>query len=147
LSKGLGAPVGSLVVCDADRAGEARVLRHRLGGGWRQAGILAAAGLYALEHHIGRLADDHTRARRLATTLAEAVPDICDPAAVETNIIRLDLHGTGIGAEELAGKARAEGVLVSTVDDAVRVVTHLDVDDAGCEYAAGVLRRILVDRS
>src|SRR4029453_6121185 len=79
LSKGLGAPVGSLVVCDANRADEARELRHRLGGGWRQAGILAAAGLYALEHHVARLADDHARARRLATTLAEAVPDICDP--------------------------------------------------------------------
>jgi len=147
LSKGLGAPVGSLVVCDADRADEARVLRHRLGGGWRQAGILAAAGLYALEHHIARLADDHARARRLATTLAEAVPDSCDPAAVETNIVRLDLHGTGIGGGELADKARAEGVLISAVGDVVRLVTHLDVDDAGCDHAAGVLRRLLVDKS
>ena len=111
------------------------------------AGILAAAGLYALEHHVARLADDHARARRLATTLAEAVPDICDPAAVETNIVRLDLHGTGVGGEELADKARPEGVLVSAVGDVVRLVTHLDVDDAGCDHAAVVLRRILVDKS
>ncbi len=143
LSKGLGAPVGSLVVCDADIAAEARDLRNRLGGGWRQAGILAGAGLYALEHHIQRLVDDHERARRLATALAEVAPGICDASLVETNIVRLDLAGTGIDGEELADKARAEGVLISVVGDAIRLVTHLDVDDAGSARATRVLTRIL----
>jgi threonine aldolase len=146
LSKGLGAPVGSVVVCDADRAAEARELRHRLGGAWRQAGILAAAGLYALEHHVQRLADDHARARQLAAALAGTSPGVCDPRTVETNIVRLDLRGTGMDGEELADKARTDGVLISAVGDAVRLVTHLDVDDDGCKRAASVLTRILAGK-
>ena len=83
LSKGLGAPVGSLVVTSAERAAEARVMRRRLGGGMRQAGILAAAGSYALDHHLERLAEDHEHARLLAEACG------VDPASVETNIVLL----------------------------------------------------------
>src|SRR5690606_873440 len=89
LSKGLGAPVGSVVVSTAERIATARVIRKRLGGGMRRAGIPAAAGRYALAHHIGRLADDHARARRLADALAPF--GVVDPATVRTNIVVLDL--------------------------------------------------------
>ncbi|HKE52481.1 MAG TPA: GntG family PLP-dependent aldolase, partial [Actinomycetes bacterium] len=147
LSKGLGAPIGSLVICDADRYQEARVIRHRFGGAWRQAGILAAAGLYALRYHIDRLAEDHARARRLATALAEAAPGVCDPADVETNMVLLDLAPAGISAAELEEKARAEGVLVSGMGgEVIRLVTHLDIDDAGCARAMDVLTAALVKR-
>jgi threonine aldolase len=134
LSKGLGAPVGSLVLCPADRASEARVLRRRLGGGWRQAGVLAAAGLHAVHHHVERLADDHARARRLADAVG------VDPATVDTNIVALPVPD----AVAFAADARVDGVLMSVVGPRrVRLVTHLDVDDAGVEHAAKVLGRLL----
>jgi threonine aldolase len=144
LSKGLGAPVGSLVVTDAARAAEARVLRKRLGGGMRQVGVLAAAGRYALEHHVERLAEDHARARRIADTVADAVDGVVEPALVETNIVPLDLTGAALDGPQLAEKARADGVLVSVVGPRrARVVTHLDVDDADVDRAAQVLARLL----
>lgn len=144
LSKGLGAPVGSVVVTDAARAAEARVLRKRLGGGMRQAGVLAAAGLWALEHHVERLADDHARAASIAATVAEAAPDVVDPAAVETNIVPLDLTSSSLDGPELAAAARDEGVLLSVVGPRrARLVTHLDVDDAGAARAAEVVARLL----
>jgi threonine aldolase len=147
LSKGLGAPVGSLVVCDADRYEEAREIRHRLGGAWRQAGVLAAAGSYALEHHVDRIAEDHNRAQQLATALADAVPGACDPGEVETNVVLLDLARTGIGAAELEEKARADGVLIADMTrGVVRLVTHLDIDDAACTRAIEVLTAALVKR-
>ncbi len=136
LSKGLGAPVGSLVVTDAARASEARVLRKRLGGGMRQAGVLAAAGSYALEHQFERLADDHRRAAQIGDRLG--VP------AVETNIVPVELAGTRWDGPSLAVAARDEGVLISVVGPAkVRLVTHLDVDDADTEHAASVVGRLL----
>jgi threonine aldolase len=136
LSKGLGAPVGSLVLCTEDAAAEARVLKRRLGGGWRQAGILAAAGLHAVTHHVERLADDHARARRLAEMLS------LDPAGVETNIVKIDVAD----APALAASAKAEGVLVSvTSPTRIRLVTHLDVDDAGIEHAAKVVAPLLMN--
>ena len=144
LSKGLGAPVGSLVVGSAEQVATARVLRRRLGGGMRQAGILAAAGSYALRHHLARLADDHGRAARLAERLADAAPEVVDPAAVETNIVPLDLTKTRYDGPALAALARADGVLRSVVGPVrVRCVTHLGVDDAGIELAATVLSRAL----
>jgi len=147
LSKGLGAPVGSLVASSAERVAQARWWRKRLGGGMRQVGVLAAAGLHALDHHLDRLADDHARARALARRLAEAVPGIVDPAHVQTNIVVLDLSRTALTGAELAAKARAEGVLVSALGPRVaRLVTHLDVDDAGCARAATVLVRLLSPR-
>ena len=144
LSKGLGAPVGSLVVTDAARAAEARVLRKRLGGGMRQAGVLAAAGSWALEHHVERLADDHARARRVAQTIADAAPGVVDPALVETNLVPLDLSGTPLDGPQLAAAAREQGVLLSVLSPSrARLVTHLDVDDAAATTAGEVVARLL----
>jgi threonine aldolase len=141
LSKGLGAPVGSLVISDAARIERARVLRKRMGGGMRQAGILAAAGRYALRHHISRLAVDHVRAARLATALAPF--GVVDAARVRTNIVPLDLRGTPIDAPTLGAAAAAEGVLVSVLGPRTgRLVTHLDLDDAGIDRAIDVLRAV-----
>lgn len=143
LSKGLGAPIGSVLLCRTEYAEEARVIRHRLGGGMRQAGVIAAGGLYALRHHLSRLAEDHDRAARLATRLAAAAPS-CDPATVETNLVPLDLTESGHNAPALAAAARSQGVLISVVGPRrARLVTHLDVDDAGIDRAADVLSRLL----
>jgi threonine aldolase len=144
LSKGLGAPVGSLLAGTAEQVAEARVWRKRLGGGWRQAGVLAAAGLHAVEHHVDRLVTDHDNARTLAVRLGEALPGVVDVSAVETNILVLDLATSGRSASEVAGRARQEGVLVSVLSpSALRLVTHLDVDAAACRRAGEVLLRAL----
>ncbi len=140
LSKGLGAPVGSLLVSSTERVAEGRRLRRSLGGGMRQAGVLAAAGLHALDHHLVRLADDHARARRLAEGLAP----YADSSATETNIVRLDLSDAPVSAADLASKAGEEGVRCNaTGPSTVRLVTHLDVDDAGVDRALAVLRPLL----
>lgn len=142
LSKGLGAPVGSLVVSSRERIERARVLRKRMGGGMRQVGVLAAAGDHALTHHIGRLADDHARARRLADALAPF--GIVDAGRVVTNIVPLDLTKSTVDAPSLGAAARGRGVLVSVLGPRVgRLVTHLDVDDAGIDRAIEVLTGIL----
>jgi threonine aldolase len=142
LSKGLGAPVGSLVVSTGERIARARVLRKRMGGGMRQVGILAAAGDYALTHHIGRLADDHVRARRLAEALAPF--GIVDAGRVVTNIVPLDFTKSTVDAPTLGAAARERGVLVSVLGPRVgRLVTHLDVDDAGIDRAVDVLTGLL----
>jgi threonine aldolase len=134
LSKGLGAPVGSVLVSSAERIGVGRLWRKRLGGGMRQAGVLAAAGLYALDHHVERLAEDHEHARLLAKRLG------ADESAVETNMVVLD----DVPAPMLAEGAKAQGVLVSQVSARrIRLVTHLDVDRAGIERAADVLAELL----
>ncbi len=144
LSKGLGAPVGSLVVGSTEHVSTARVLRRRLGGGMRQAGVLAAAGRYALRHHLERLAEDHARARRLAERVADAAPEVVDPALVETNIVPLDLTKTGYDGPALAARAKADGVLLSVVGPRrVRLVTHLDLDDAAVDHAGAVVARSL----
>jgi threonine aldolase len=144
LSKGLGAPVGSVLVGSAERIAQARVWRKRYGGGMRQVGVLAAAGRYALDHHLARLADDHARARRLADAVAAVRPEIVDPATVETNIVALDLAPAGLAAADVAAAARDSGVLVSVLGPRrLRLVTHLDVDDDACEHAAGVLAKVL----
>jgi threonine aldolase len=146
LSKGLGAPVGSLVVMkDADRLEPARELRHRLGGAMRQAGVIAAGGLYAVRHHMARLADDHARARLLADGIADAAPTVVDPASVETNIVVLDLAVARIDAAGLTEVCQSEGVLVSSLAPRrVRLVTHLDVDDEGAHRALSVIRSALL---
>jgi threonine aldolase len=134
LSKGLGAPVGSVLVSSADRIVEARVWRKRYGAGMRQAGILAAAGLYALEHNIERLADDHTRAQRLAAALG------ADPQTVDTNIVVLDVAD----AASVAAAAAERDVLVSALGPRfLRLVTHLDFDDDGLDRAIEVLQSAL----
>jgi threonine aldolase len=142
LSKGLGAPVGSVLVASAARVADARVLRKRLGGGMRQAGILAAAGLYALEHNIERLAEDHRRARWVAEQLQSY--GVADPSMVDTNVVVLDLRRTSWSAVDLAAAAREQSVLLSVVGpQRMRLLTHLDVDDDGCALATKVLAGLL----
>ncbi len=144
LSKGLGAPVGSVLVSSADAVARARVWRKRYGGGMRQVGVLAAAGEYALDHHVDRLADDHARAAAIAAACAAARPGVVDPASVQTNIVVLDLAGTGLTAPALVESCRADGVLMSAFGvRRVRLVTHLDVDDAATASAAAVIARHL----
>jgi threonine aldolase len=134
LSKGLGAPVGSVLVASADRIAEARVWRKRYGAGMRQVGILAAAGLYALEHHIDRLAEDHARARRIAEGLG------ADPGDVDTNIVIVEVAD----AAAVAVAAAEEGVLASAIGPRLlRLVTHMDLDDTAVEQALGVLRPLV----
>lgn len=143
LSKGLGAPIGSVLVSSRERIAGARVWRKRYGAGMRQVGILAAAGLYALDHHVQRLADDHARARRLAEAIALVRPDVVAPATVQTNIIVLDLRA-GPLAPALAAAALARGVAVSVLGERVaRLVTHLDVDDDQIDRAGQVLCDLL----
>jgi len=128
LSKGLGAPIGSVLVGSGSAIAEARVWRKRLGGGWRQAGVLAAGGLFALEHHMHRLADDHARARRLADALQLPVPD--------TNIVPVPVTDPAATMQA----CRAAGVRIGMLAPGMlRAVTHLDVDDAGIERAIRVL--------
>ena len=130
LSKGLGAPVGSLTLGTAEAMGQTRVRRKRMGGGMRQVGVLAAAGLYALDHHLERLAEDHAHARLLAEACG------VDPDGVDTNIVVVPRDD----APAFVARAREEGVLVSAVGPStVRLVTHLDVDRAQVEKAASVL--------
>lgn len=143
LSKGLGAPVGSVVVGSAERIAQARVVRKRMGGGMRQAGVLAAAGRYALRQHVDRLAEDHVRAARLAEALA---PFGVLAGPVRTNIVPLDLTKCGFDAPGLSSVARDQGVLVSVLGPrAARLVTHHDLDDAGVdrtiEVLTGIFRR------
>ncbi|MGY2084485.1 threonine aldolase family protein [Blastococcus sp. SYSU DS0539] len=134
LSKGLGAPVGSVLVASAERIATARLWRKRLGGGMRQAGVLAAAGLHALDVHLPRLAEDHEHAQLLAKRLG------VDPANVETNMVVVD----DVPAPMVAEAAKAHGVLVGQVGPRrLRLVTHLDVDRAGIDRAADVLAELL----
>jgi threonine aldolase len=132
LSKGLGAPVGSLVIGSAELIGRARLTRKRLGGGMRQAGFLAAAGLYALDHHIDRMAVDHERAGRIAEAL--------QPWSRwgGTNIVYLDLE---VDAPPVAEQALAIGVRAGP--RTIRMITHLDVDDAAVDRAIDALRKII----
>jgi threonine aldolase len=134
LSKGLGAPIGSLVLGSAEMIDEARVRRKRMGGGMRQVGVLAAAGLYALDHHLERMAEDHDHAR----VIAEACG--VDPASVPTNIVVVDVPS----APEVVAAATEQGVRVGAVGpQRVRLLTHLDVTREDAEQAAKVLGSIL----
>jgi threonine aldolase len=142
LSKGLGAPVGSLVVSSAERIAQARWIRKRMGGGMRQAGILAAAGRYALANNIERLAVDHARARRLAEALAPF--GVVDAARVRTNIVVLDLTKSTVDGAAFGAAARASGVLVSVLGPrTARLITHLDLTDDAVDRAIEVLTGIL----
>jgi len=133
-SKGLGTPVGSVLVSSAERIATARLWRKRLGGGMRQVGVLAAAALYALDHHLDRLAEDHEHAQLLAKRLG------VDPSTVQTNMVVLD----GVAAPVIAEAAKAQGVLVSQVSARrIRMVLHLDVDRASVDRAADVLSELL----
>lgn len=139
LSKGLCAPVGSMLVGSAELMESARIYRKALGGGMRQAGVLAAAGLIALEKMTGRLHEDHANARLLAEALANVEGVSTDLDAVETNIVVFRLTGE-VAGEELVSRMAARGVLVSTVGpNTVRLVTHNDVSRGACIRAAEIL--------
>jgi threonine aldolase len=142
VSKGLGAPVGSLVCGPRDLIREARRLKILYGGGWRQAGILAAAGLVALEEGPKRLHEDHERARRLAAGVAEILPGSIDPGDVETNMVFVDTAAVGIDPLEAIARLREEGVGATYVAGKVRMVTHVDVTDEGVGIAIEAWRRV-----
>lgn len=141
-SKGLGAPVGSMLLADAATIARARVQRKRLGGGWRQAGVLAAAASHALDHHLDRLADDHRAARAFAERVAERAPAAVHPDAVQTNIVVLDTGDHP--AAGIAAEAARQGVAVSALGPRmVRAVTHLDVTVEECTRAGAVVGDLL----
>ncbi|MEO8518256.1 MAG: GntG family PLP-dependent aldolase [Dermatophilaceae bacterium] len=144
LSKGLGAPVGSVLAGSRSHIEEARVWRKRYGGGMRQAGILAAAGLWALDHHVTRLADDHRRARTFSDTVASRFPKVIDPEHVQTNIVMVEVGQVGWTAAEFVLAAAARGLRMYAVNEgSVRLVWHLDVDDDDTSYAADVVSTLI----
>jgi threonine aldolase len=141
-SKGLGAPVGSMLVGSAEFIAHARKVRRMLGGGMRQVGVLAAAAAYAFDNNVERLAEDHANARRLAEGFADALPGSIDPATVTTNIVMIEL----LGRDELAvsGALWDAGVrILPTGASRLRAVTHLDVDRAGIERAIVAFREAI----
>jgi threonine aldolase len=140
LSKGLGAPVGSLVVTSADHAPQARAIRRQLGGAMRQSGILAAGGLYALHHHLERLADDHRHAKELALALEAARPDRIRADRVETNIVLFSVSQANMFVAEAARLGVLLGAISPTV---VRAVTHLDITDDHLAAAGSILGQLL----
>jgi threonine aldolase len=141
-SKGLGAPVGSVLVSNAEKIARARVLRKRLGGGWRQAGVLAAACLYALDHHLQRLVDDHAAARLFAEEVASQAPTAVEPDEVETNIVVINTGS--MLATPIAAAAVEGGVRVSALGPfMIRAVTHLDVTAEDCEAAGRLIGKLL----
>jgi threonine aldolase len=142
VSKGLGAPIGSLLCGPAELMREARRLKILYGGAWRQAGIVAAAGLMALEEGPKRLHEDHARARRLAEGLAETFPGSLDLDLVETNMILVDTSTMGLDPLEAIGRLKEEGVGCTIVPPRVRMVTHVGVSDEDVELALGAWRRI-----
>ncbi len=145
LTKGLGAPVGAVLAGSRDFIEEAWVFKQRFGGAMRQAGIIAAAGIYALEHHVERLAEDHDRARRLARGLAGLTGIAVDAERVDTNIVVFDVGGTGLTGDDFAGRALASHGVRFTVlgPTTVRAVFHLDVPADGVDLALAAARAAL----
>jgi threonine aldolase len=147
LTKGLGAPVGAVLAGSHDFVAEAWRLKQQMGGAMRQAGIIAAAGVWALRHHVDRLHEDHANARRLAEGLAGLPGIVLDPAAVETNIVFFDLAGSLDAAAAVAGLLE-HGVRMGALGPrTIRAVTHLDVAAAGVERALAAARTVFGDRA
>ena len=145
LSKGLGAPIGSVMLSTKERVANARVWRKRYGAGMRQVGLLAGAAHYALDNNIARLSEDHRRAKELAVAIAAIDKSFVDPALVETNIVGLDLANAPYTAAELATRCREAGLWISALGPKyARLVTHLDFDDEQCAAAIEILKRVLV---
>jgi threonine aldolase len=142
LSKGLGAPIGSVLCGPAELMREARRLKILYGGAWRQAGVVAAAGLLALERGPGRLHEDHRRARRLGDGIAELLPGSVDPEQIETNMVFVDTEVVGLPMSEALERLAALGVGATHSGGKVRMVTHLDIDDAGVAVALDAWNRI-----
>jgi threonine aldolase len=143
LSKGLGAPVGSMLLGSRAFIDEARVWRKILGGGMRQAGVLAAAGLIALEESPKLLPQDHANARRLAEGLAEIDGIRIDPEGVLTNIVLFDVSETGIEADEICARLQERDVLASGFGSSIRMVTHYDVSSANIETALNEMKKVV----
>lgn len=145
LTKGLGAPVGAVLAGSWEFIEEAWRYKQRFGGAMRQAGIIAAAGIYALENHVERLAEDHERARALASGLAQVRGLAIDAAAVETNIVIFDVSGTGLSGDAFADRTLAQhGVRFSVLGPTlVRAVTHLDLPRDGIERALASVRAVV----
>lgn len=145
-SKGLGAPVGSALVGSKEIIAKAHRVRKKLGGGMRQAGIVAAGALYALEHHRERLVEDHHRARHLAQALAEIPGFDVNPEHVDTNIVIVDLAKRGIDSAQFAQMCKEKGLLVTqAAKQRARFVTHLDVDDDDIERAIKIVRELYMN--
>lgn len=143
-SKGLGCPVGAVLAGSAEFIEQAWVWKHRLGGAMRQSGMMAAAGIYALDHHIDRLSEDHANAQRFAELIAD-IPGIrLTSGHVQTNLVFFDVQGAGMTGADIAEKLRASGYRIG-VESAyrMRAVTHLDVSRADVEEAAAALRALL----
>jgi threonine aldolase len=143
LSKALGAPVGSMLAGPKETIVQARLYRKRLGGGMRQAGVLAAPGLIALEEHPALLRRDHENARWLADELAKIPAIAIDPRKVETNILIFDISGTGLSTGEFSTRLKSHGVLFNGINAReMRIVTHYDVDRAGCQRALEAIEQV-----
>jgi threonine aldolase len=134
--------VGSLLAGPADLIDEAWTIRKRLGGGMRQVGILAAAGLYALDHNLERLSDDHDRARRLFDACVEI--DGLSPVPPDTNTLRIDVVRDGLPADQISQRLEERGVWILALGpDWLRAVTHLDIDDEGIDRTIDALREVM----
>ena len=145
LSKGLGAPAGSLLLSnDLALIDRARRFRRMYGGAMRQAGILAAAGIYALEHHVGRLKEDHDNAKRLARKLQQIPAIMIDPQHVDTNIVIFDVVGHRMTPPAIVAALKQEGVLINAVGgNSFRAVTHLDISTTAIDRAYDILAKVL----
>jgi threonine aldolase len=147
LSKGLGAPIGSLVAGSKTFIDQVHRFRKMFGGGMRQVGIIAAAGIYALDHHIDRLKEDHQNAKRLALGLQKLKGISVDPEHVETNIVIFDVAHTGMTAPQVAEAMKKEKILIHTLGTTqIRLVTHLDVSSEDIEIALNVFEKVFRPR-
>lgn len=143
-SKGLGCPVGSVLAGSKDFIENAWTWKHRLGGAMRQSGVLAAAALYALDHHVDRLAEDHANAATLAAAIREMPGLRLDPGPVETNLVFFDVSGTGMSAPEIVARLVDQGIRMGATNERrIRAVTHLDVSADDIDTAIAALRKIV----
>ncbi|WP_280361572.1 threonine aldolase family protein [Nocardia wallacei] len=145
LSKGMGAPIGSVLAGDAEFIREVRRLKILFGAAWRQAGSVAAAGLVALDEGHDRLISDHENARRLATGIAEMLPGAVDPSEVPTNIVFAEVSGTGWTPRQWVGRLESHGILATSVPGRVRMVTHRDVTTAQIDLVLAAWKRLIVE--
>src|SRR5512138_1391 len=145
LSKGLGCPVGAVLAGSKEFIEEAWRLKQRTGGAMRQAGIIAAAGVYALEHHVERLAEDHANAKLFAESLRNLPGVKVDPQAVETNIVFFDIAGTGMTADPFCDALKQKGVDLGGAGTSIRAVTHIDVTRADIEAAVTAIRDVIAE--
>ena len=144
LSKGLGCPIGGVLAGSAEFIEQAWTWKHRFGGAMRQAGIFAAAGLHALDHHVDRLAEDHANARLFADRLSEVPGIVLDPPEVETNLVFFNMEQTGPSAKEVSDRLLEKGIRIGIEGEfRMRLVTHLDVDRKDIEEAAEVLTNVI----